>query len=192
MNETHKWTPCGLNADWCVQAWHYGTNKPNCVDGDYYVLDNEDGNFLVARYFPSKEEDCVTTIASFPTKAEAMAMVERKDTQELKVTEFCAGKTPEQIVEAIRELGETKKEDMSQGFIDMAKTLGVESGDNACYHTANPDWEDFIDLQGQWISFLASREIVDFIESYEGIGDEKRIEAIQEAIWEAFPSTPKA
>jgi len=192
MNETHKWTPCGLNADWCVQAWHYGTNKPNCVDGDYYVLDNEDGNFLVARYFPSKEEDCVTTIASFLTKAEAMAMVERKDTQELKVTEFCAGKTPEQIVEAIRELGETKKEDMSQGFIDMAKTLGVESGDNACYHTANPDWEDFIDLQGQWISFLASREIVDFIESYEGIGDEKRIEAIQEAIWEAFPSTPKA
>ena len=192
MNETHKWTPCGLNADWCIQAWHYGTNDPNCVDGDYYVLDNEDGNFLVARYFPSKEEDCVTTIASFPTKAEAMAMVERKDTQELKVTEFCAGKTPEQIVEAIRELGETKKEDMSQGFIDMAKTLGVESGDNACYHTANPDWEDFIDLQGQWISFLASREIVDFIESYEGIGDEKRIEAIQEAIWEAFPSTPKA
>ena len=192
MNETHKWTPCGLNADWCIQAWHYGTNDPNCVDGDYYVLDNEDGNFLVARYFPSKEEDCVTTIASFLTKAEAMAMVERKDTQELKVTEFCAGKTPEQIVEAIRELGETKKEDMSQGFIDMAKTLGVESGDNACYHTANPDWEDFIDLQGQWISFLASREIVDFIESYEGIGDEKRIEAIQEAIWEAFPSTPKA
>lgn len=115
-----------------------------------------------------------------------------KDTQELKVTEFCAGKTPEQIVEAIRELGETKKEDMSQGFIDMAKTLGVESGDNACYHTANPDWEYFIDLQGRWISFLASREIVDFIESYKGIGDEKRIEAIQKAIWEAFPSTPKA
>ena len=166
MNKTHKWTPCGLNADWCIQAWHYGASDPNCVDGDYYVLDNEDGNFLVARYFPSKEEDCVATIASFPTKAEAMAMVERNDTQELKVTEFCAGKTPEQIVEAIRELGETKKEDMSQGFIDMAKALGVESGDNACYHTANPDWEDFIDLQGQWISFVASREIVDFIESH--------------------------
>jgi len=77
MNNTHKWTPCGLNADWCIQAWHYGTNEPNSVDGDYYVLDNEDGKFLVARYFPSKEEDCVTTIASFPTKAEAMAMVER-------------------------------------------------------------------------------------------------------------------
>tara|TARA_R110000851_G_scaffold41537_5_gene104168 strand:+ start:1251 stop:1694 length:444 start_codon:yes stop_codon:yes gene_type:complete len=77
MNNTHKWTPCGLNADWCIQSWHYGTNQPNSVDGDYYVLDNEDGKFLVARYFPSKEEDCVTTIASFPTKAEAIAMVER-------------------------------------------------------------------------------------------------------------------
>ena len=116
----------------------------------------------------------------------------RNDMQELKVTEFCAGKTPEQIVDAIRELGETKKEVMSEGFIDIAKTLGVESGDNACYHTANPDWQNFIDLQGQWISFLASREIVDFIEDYKGIGDEKRIDAIKKAIWEAFPSTPKA
>ncbi len=77
MDNTHKWTPCGLNADWCIQAWHYGTNEPNSVDGDCYVLDNEDGKFLVARYFPSKEDDCVTTIASFSTKAEAMAMVER-------------------------------------------------------------------------------------------------------------------
>ena len=77
MDNTHKWTPCGLNADWCIQAWHYGTNEPNSVDGDYYVLDNEDGKFLVARYFPSKEEDCVTTIAAFSTKAEAMAMVEK-------------------------------------------------------------------------------------------------------------------
>ena len=191
MNKEHKWTPCGLNADWCIQAWHYGTNEPNSVDGDYYVLDNEDGKFLVALYFPSKEEDCVTTIASFPTKAKAMAMVERNDTQELKVTEFCAGKSPEQIVEAIRELGETKKEDMSEGFIDMAKTLGVESGDNVAYHTADPNWDYFIDLQGKWISHLASREIVDFIEDYKGVGDEKRIDAIQKAIWREFP-TPQS
>lgn len=198
MNKEHKWTECGLNADWCIQAWHYGTNEPNCVDGDYYVLDNEDGNFLVQRYYPSERDKVdhdpykeVVFIASFPTKAEAMAMVERNDTQELKVTEFCAGKSPNQIVEAIRELGENKKEELSKGFFDMVDTLGVESGDNGCYHTANPNWDHFIDLQGKWISHLASREVVDFIESYKGIGDEKRIDAIQKAIWREFP-TPQS
>ena len=189
MNDSHKWTPCGLNADWCIQAWHYGTNDPNCVDGDYYVLDNEDGNFLVARYFPSKEEDCVTTIASFPTKAEAMAMVERNDTQELKVTEFCAGKTPEQIVEAIRELGVHQWHGSIRIIQDK---LGVQSGDNACYHLNGESFGQYKKLHFAWMTYYASREIVDFIESYKGIGDEKRIEAIQKAIWEAFPSTPKA
>lgn len=84
MNKEHKWTECGLNADWCIQAWHYGTNEPNSVDGDYYVLDNEDGNFLVQRYYPSERDKVdhdpykeVVFIASFPTKAEAMAMVEK-------------------------------------------------------------------------------------------------------------------
>tara|TARA_R110002020_G_scaffold88016_1_gene216532 strand:+ start:553 stop:996 length:444 start_codon:yes stop_codon:yes gene_type:complete len=77
MNKEHKWTECGLNADWCIQAWHYGTNEPNSVDGDYYVCDDEDGTFSVNRYFPTKEEDCTITIAEFPTKAEAMAMVEK-------------------------------------------------------------------------------------------------------------------
>tara|TARA_R110002110_G_scaffold137854_3_gene323309 strand:+ start:1001 stop:1252 length:252 start_codon:yes stop_codon:yes gene_type:complete len=80
MNNEHKWTPCGLNADWWMEAWHYGTNEPNSVDGDYYVLDNENGKFLVSRYFPSKEEDCVTSIASFPTKAEAMDYVQLIET----------------------------------------------------------------------------------------------------------------
>ena len=77
MSNTHKWTECGLNAEWCVEAWHYGTNEPNSVDGDYYVCDDEDGTFSVNRYFPTKEEDCTITIASFPTKADAMAKVER-------------------------------------------------------------------------------------------------------------------
>tara|TARA_R110000851_G_scaffold218403_1_gene371309 strand:+ start:256 stop:699 length:444 start_codon:yes stop_codon:yes gene_type:complete len=77
MSNTHKWTECGLNAEWCVEAWHYGTNEPNSVDGDYYVCDDEDGTFSVNRYFPTKEEDCTITIASFLTKADAMAMVER-------------------------------------------------------------------------------------------------------------------
>jgi len=75
MNDENKWTPCGLNADWCVQAWHYGKNTPNCVDGDYYVLDNEDGKFIVARYFPSKEEGCTKCIASFSSKADAMECI---------------------------------------------------------------------------------------------------------------------
>ena len=34
---------CGLNADWCVQAWHFGpTGAPNTHQGDYYILDLED------------------------------------------------------------------------------------------------------------------------------------------------------
>jgi hypothetical protein len=80
-----KWTECGLNADWCVQAWHYGTNAPNCVDGDYYVVDNEDGDFLVHQTFPSErdKEDHdqykeVVFKARFSSKREAMAFVESK------------------------------------------------------------------------------------------------------------------
>ena len=75
MKNENKWTPCGLNADWCIQAWHYGTNIPNYEDGDYYVLDNEDGTFAVAQYFPSKEEDCTKEIASFSSKVDAMEYV---------------------------------------------------------------------------------------------------------------------
>ena len=77
------WRTCGLNADWCVQAWHYGVNEPNVVDGDYYVIDNEDGNFLVQRYYPSEryKEDHdsykeVVFVKSFPSKREAMRFVE--------------------------------------------------------------------------------------------------------------------
>ncbi len=97
MNNSHKWTACGLNADWCIQAWHYGTNEPNSVDGDYYVLDNEDGKFLVQRYFPSerdKEEHDpykeVVFIASFPTKAEAMDLVEKGFSDHPLQTEYDA------------------------------------------------------------------------------------------------------
>jgi len=78
MDNTHKWTECGLNADWIYRAWHYGTNKPNLTDGDYYVFENEDdGKYLVLRSYPSREEDTVVHVAEFPTKAEAMAMIER-------------------------------------------------------------------------------------------------------------------
>jgi|TARA_R110002051_G_scaffold238349_2_gene299087 hypothetical protein len=76
MNESNKWTPCGLNADWCIEAWHYGTSTPNSVDGDYYVLDNEDGRFIVTQYFPSKDEGCTKDIASFLNKENAMEYVQ--------------------------------------------------------------------------------------------------------------------
>jgi hypothetical protein len=190
MNKEHNWTECGLNADWIYRAWHYGTNKPNLTDGDYYVFENEDdGKYLVLRSYPSREEDCVTTIASFPTKAEAMAMVERNDTQELKVSEFCAGKTPDQIVKAILELGNYQWHASVRVIQDK---LGVSSGDNACYHLNGDSLNRFEKLQFAWMTYYASREIVDFIEEYKGIGDEKRIDAIQKAIWHAFPYSPKA
>jgi len=59
-----EWTQCGLNSDWSYDAWHYGHSIPNTVDGDYYVLDKEDGTFSVVQYFPSREEDCNITIKS--------------------------------------------------------------------------------------------------------------------------------
>lgn len=34
--------PCGLNADWCVSAWHLSKGTPNITDGDYYLLDTEE------------------------------------------------------------------------------------------------------------------------------------------------------
>ena len=55
-----KFTKCGLNADWSFEAWHYGDNEPNCVDGDYYIVDLEGDGFKVVQYFPSEllKEDC--------------------------------------------------------------------------------------------------------------------------------------
>jgi hypothetical protein len=34
-------TRCGLNADWSVSAWHFGTT-PRGADGALYIIDNED------------------------------------------------------------------------------------------------------------------------------------------------------
>lgn len=36
--------PCGLNADWCVSAWHLSDGEPNTNSGDFYLLDTEDTN----------------------------------------------------------------------------------------------------------------------------------------------------
>lgn len=49
-----KFTKCGLNADWSFEAWHYGDNEPNCVDGDYYIVDLEGDGFQVVQYFPNE------------------------------------------------------------------------------------------------------------------------------------------
>lgn len=61
--------PCGLNADWCVSAWHVGLSTvPNMTDGDVYILsdENEAGTFSVVQQFPSRIEtgDNIVEIAS--------------------------------------------------------------------------------------------------------------------------------
>lgn len=33
--------PCGLNADWSVEAWHLSAGEPNKTSGDYYLTDDE-------------------------------------------------------------------------------------------------------------------------------------------------------
>ena len=99
MNESqkdnNKWTACGLNADWCVQAWHYGTNEPNRVDGDLYVCDDEDGTFSVNQYFPSREEDCTVTLKTFSSKLDAMNYVETNNQKRsaLRLAKNQKGKT---------------------------------------------------------------------------------------------------
>lgn len=36
--------PCGLNADWCVSAWHLSRGEPNVTSGDHYLIDSEEKN----------------------------------------------------------------------------------------------------------------------------------------------------
>jgi len=64
-----RFTDCGLNADWSVEAIHYGTNKPNYEDGDLYVIENEArGTFDIVKYFPSREENRVECLLENITK----------------------------------------------------------------------------------------------------------------------------
>ena len=59
---------CGLNADWCVQAWHFGpTGVANTHQGDYYILDLEDDEHLdafelVQRFYTDLNDE-INTIA---------------------------------------------------------------------------------------------------------------------------------
>ena len=62
-------TDCGLNADWSVEALHYGTNRPNYDDGDLYVIENEArGTFDIVKYFPTREENRVECLLENITK----------------------------------------------------------------------------------------------------------------------------
>jgi hypothetical protein len=47
------------------------------MDGDFYVIDNEEGMFEVYRYYPSREEETNDLICAWPSKRDAMAFVER-------------------------------------------------------------------------------------------------------------------
>ena len=54
-------TACGLNADWCVSAWHVGDNEPNTVSGDIYVVEEEDIDeparfFVVQRFYTGNDD----------------------------------------------------------------------------------------------------------------------------------------
>lgn len=56
--------PCGLNADWCVSAWHLSQGTPNINSGDRYLLDTETDNEqgetlydLVQRFYTAEDSD---------------------------------------------------------------------------------------------------------------------------------------
>ena len=70
-----RFTSCGLNADWCVSAWHVGDNKPNTVSGDIYVIEDEDAypelaRFLVVQRTYTEDEDIDDKDLAGPLTAE--------------------------------------------------------------------------------------------------------------------------
>ena len=103
------------------------------------------------------------------------------DKQEEAVTAFVKGKTIDEIKEAIRNLAE---EAWHSPFAHIQDALGVESGDNACYHLSGYGADEAKRIHLAWLEYYASREIVDFIEEYKEI--ENALE-IREAIGGAFP-----
>lgn len=55
---------CGLNADWCVSAWHIGPSSvPNKNNGDFYIVDDEDGTYgIVQRFHRDDDNDEINEI----------------------------------------------------------------------------------------------------------------------------------
>jgi hypothetical protein len=67
--------PCGLNGDWNCQAWHLGpSSQPNRVDGDFYLLDMEDGDLcsIVTRSYVDGDNDEITEVVEPCPVAEAI------------------------------------------------------------------------------------------------------------------------
>lgn len=71
--------PCGLNADWCVDAWHLSEGAPNTTSGDLYLLDDEQGTYeIVRRYYNDDaarmdgSDDHVETLAAGLSLAAAL------------------------------------------------------------------------------------------------------------------------
>ena len=77
---SHHLTACGLNADWCVSAWHVGGNEPNRVSGDIYVVEEEDiddpARFFVVQRFYTDDDDEVKELAGPLTAEDAILTCE--------------------------------------------------------------------------------------------------------------------
>lgn len=63
---TELFTPCGLNADWCVSAWHILGTTPNIGKG-VYLLDQEDGTWTLTWRHSDEHDDHVIELAEFTT-----------------------------------------------------------------------------------------------------------------------------
>lgn len=75
-------TQCGLNADWCVCAWHLGIGEPNKTDGELYLIDNEDESYsIVIRHYAAEHgepsEDFIYPLVQFKTPDELMKWIGR-------------------------------------------------------------------------------------------------------------------
>lgn len=64
-----------MNADWAVSAWHLSSGPANLTPGDFYLLDNEDGTYLVVSRDYLPDNDDVLVRASFlAAQIEQLAM----------------------------------------------------------------------------------------------------------------------
>jgi len=67
---------CGLNADWCCDAWHMGAGEANVTDGELYAVDTEDGAFAVTRRWFGDDDRSVDLVWAEP--AEVLAWLCRE------------------------------------------------------------------------------------------------------------------
>jgi hypothetical protein len=85
-------TRCGLNGDWNCDAWHVGpSTNANERGGDLYLLDNEEGGWIVVRrwYVEGDYQGLPSGYSAYSDGAND-AIVELLETQNLGVaTSFC-------------------------------------------------------------------------------------------------------